>query len=220
MHTTTSWLALDENQHACIGLPFLGRSVHACHRPSPPSPPPPTTPPTQSKGAAPNNSDVAGGSPSAGAPTSLGPSGEHGGGTSSAREATLPSIGNNTGGGEPRQPFEATYQLGKELGHGSFSTVREGTHKVRGGEHWLLFNDTIRRGGRRAAGAKMEGGKERKLAHGPTARCWNRLLFETRNTLSKCLNNILQIYRMLCCCVGALCRANTTETFTCTSTVL
>lgn len=33
--------------------------------------------------------------------------------------------------GERRAPFEETYQLGKELGHGSFSTVREGVHKVR-----------------------------------------------------------------------------------------
>lgn len=42
--------------------------------------------------------------------------------------------------GERRPPFEETYQLGKELGHGSFSTVREGVHKVR-----LLFLFVFRR---------------------------------------------------------------------------
>lgn len=34
-------------------------------------------------------------------------------------------------GGQKRATFEDSYQLGKELGHGSFSTVREGTCKVR-----------------------------------------------------------------------------------------
>lgn len=33
-------------------------------------------------------------------------------------------------GGKKRPAFEESYQLGKELGHGSFSTVREGTSKV------------------------------------------------------------------------------------------
>lgn len=35
-------------------------------------------------------------------------------------------------GGKPAAEarFEDIYQLGKELGHGSFSTVREGVHKV------------------------------------------------------------------------------------------
>lgn len=45
--------------------------------------------------------------------------------TTGAREAA-----NMAGGGEARPSFEETYQLGKELGHGSFSTVREGVHKV------------------------------------------------------------------------------------------
>lgn len=34
-------------------------------------------------------------------------------------------------GGKSHERFEDVYQLGKELGHGSFSTVREGVHKVR-----------------------------------------------------------------------------------------
>lgn len=49
-----------------------------------------------------------------------------------AREVTLNKkvLSGSVGSGEPRPSFEKTYQLGKELGHGSFSTVREGTHKV------------------------------------------------------------------------------------------
>lgn len=51
----------------------------------------------------------------------------------SAREVTLgKNVQSGTlGSSDPRASFEQTYQLGKELGHGSFSTVREGTHKVR-----------------------------------------------------------------------------------------
>lgn len=50
----------------------------------------------------------------------------------STREISLSgkSKGVVVGSTEPRPGFEQTYQLGKELGHGSFSTVREGTHKV------------------------------------------------------------------------------------------
>lgn len=50
----------------------------------------------------------------------------------STREISLggKSKGGSVGSSEPRPGFEQTYQLGKELGHGSFSTVREGTHKV------------------------------------------------------------------------------------------
>lgn len=50
----------------------------------------------------------------------------------SAREVTLGKKvqSGSVGSSEPRASFEETYQLGKELGHGSFSTVREGTHKV------------------------------------------------------------------------------------------
>lgn len=70
----------------------------------------------QSKSATPGGSDV-------GARENI-----PGGG--SARE--VPSANNKAGAGagETRPRFEETYQLGKELGHGSFSTVREGTHKV------------------------------------------------------------------------------------------
>ncbi|CAM9751628.1 unnamed protein product, partial [Ectocarpus sp. 12 AP-2014] len=54
-----------------------------------------------------------------------------GGATVSTREISLSgkSKGGAVGSSEPRPGFEQTYQLGKELGHGSFSTVREGTHK-------------------------------------------------------------------------------------------
>lgn len=50
----------------------------------------------------------------------------------SAREVTLGKKvkSGSVGSSDPRPSFEQTYQLGKELGHGSFSTVREGTHKV------------------------------------------------------------------------------------------
>lgn len=50
----------------------------------------------------------------------------------SAREVSLGKMvqGGSVGSSDPRPSFEQTYQLGKELGHGSFSTVREGTHKV------------------------------------------------------------------------------------------
>ncbi|CAM9494363.1 unnamed protein product [Pylaiella littoralis] len=52
----------------------------------------------------------------------------------SAREVSLSkkAPSGSVGSAEPRPSFEDTYQLGKELGHGSFSTVREGTHKGNG----------------------------------------------------------------------------------------
>eukprot|EP00752_Nemacystus_decipiens_P004111 g3761.t1 len=57
-----------------------------------------------------------------------------GGAPVSAREVALGAKvqSGSAGSSDPRPSFEQTYQLGKELGHGSFSTVREGTHKVSG----------------------------------------------------------------------------------------
>ncbi|CAM9885186.1 unnamed protein product [Ectocarpus sp. 6 AP-2014] len=57
-----------------------------------------------------------------------------GGAPVSTRDISLggKSKGGAVGSSEPRPGFEQTYQLGKELGHGSFSTVREGTHKENG----------------------------------------------------------------------------------------
>lgn len=45
-------------------------------------------------------------------------------------QSTMGGTMGGAGGADRRARFEETYQLGKELGHGSFSTVREGVHKV------------------------------------------------------------------------------------------
>lgn len=62
-----------------------------------------------------------------------------GGAPVSAREVTLGKTiqSGSVGPNDPRLGFEQTYQLGKELGHGSFSTVREGTHKV----GWVIWRE-------------------------------------------------------------------------------
>ncbi|CAB1102722.1 unnamed protein product [Ectocarpus sp. CCAP 1310/34] len=85
-----------------------------------------------------NTNEDSGDSGGAGAPGSLrgqqtAQQAAGGGAPVSIREISLTksNVG-AVGSSEPRPGFEQMYQLGKELGHGSFSTVREGTHKESG----------------------------------------------------------------------------------------
>lgn len=72
----------------------------------------------QSKNEAPLNDISAGGDPTAQV-------------HSPTEESPNLTRGNDVvSGGKKRATFEESYQLGKELGHGSFSTVREGTSRV------------------------------------------------------------------------------------------
>lgn len=79
----------------------------------------------QSKNRAPPDTDSSG-SPVVEGGSSAGPGNNRG-----TPSTGLPAEHTKAGSGGPNRPtFEESYQLGKELGHGSFSTVREGISKV------------------------------------------------------------------------------------------